>query len=105
MTSKAQEWQDKTADKLRVDSHLSIRGKTFVLTGKMWSTRGDIAHQIVSLGGEMAPRISFGVDYLVQADNEWGRPTTKRQTAERCGTKVISEKSLRMALRGQAPIA
>jgi len=104
MTSKAQEWDDRKAEQLRDAAYASIRGKCFVLTGRMWDFRQNIEGRIQAVGGRTDSRVSFGVDYLVQADGEQGRRTTKVLTAERCGTTVITETQLKRALQGTATI-
>ena len=65
MTSKAQEWDDRKAEQLRDAAYASIRGKCFVLTGRMWDFRQNIEGRIQAVGGRTDSRVSFGVDYLV----------------------------------------
>ena len=84
----------------QVQARTSITDKIFVLTGAMRKFRSEVAHDILDACGQVAPAVRWGVDYVVQADSEWGRKTTKIQQAERMGIKVISEANLYGAIRG-----
>ena len=86
-------------------SHSSIRNTSFVLTGTMWKDRASIFGDIRRAGGIEHPGLVTGTDYLVQADNDFGRRITSKVTkAQRYGTKVIAEASLKAALYRNIPL-
>ena len=79
-----------------------IKGRTFVLTGKMRLDRFSVCARIHSLGGFTENRCALKVDYLVQADQEWGRETTKTRGARNIGIPVVSESALFAALNKES---
>ena len=79
-----------------------IKGRTFVLTGKMRMDRFSVSTRIHNCGGFTENRCALKVDYLVQADQEWGRETTKTRGARNIGIPVVSERALFDALNKES---
>lgn len=71
-----------------------IQGRTFVLTGKMYTERDMLEDAIVKLGGYVSNNVSSDTSYLVQACGEWGRSTGKLSDARRYYVPVIDDKDL-----------
>lgn len=71
----------------------TVRGKRFVLTGKMWTDRASIEDAIQKLGGQIETRVKWA-HYLVQASGQWGRKTQKQQDAKTWGVDIIDDKKL-----------
>ena len=71
----------------------SLKGKTFVLTGKLnRMTRDEAANLIRQAGGEVGSAVSRNTTYLVAGENSEG--TTKTEKAAKLGVKVIGEQEL-----------
>ena len=90
---------------------LKVEGTTFVLTGRMWKPRAQIAEDIKMHGGDVATRMK--PDYvLVMASallvrnastgkwSTWGKAPIKAEEAIRTGALVYHEQMLRDALEG-----
>lgn len=72
----------------------SLRGKTFVLTGKMSMTRADMQALIAACGGTMSAKCGYGVQYLIVGDEgatAGGGVTIKRREARRYRILEITE--------------
>lgn len=76
-------------------SPVSIAGKTFILTGKMWTTRATIEHLIMAAGGYISSKVSSSSDYLVSTRTDTG----KYKAAIRMGAHIITEEDLRNSLK------
>ena len=78
-------------------------GKKFVITGKLSSPRDAVKAEIERSGGEVQSSVGAATDYLVAGE---GTPGSKRQAAEKRGTAVIDEATLReMIAHGLAAIS
>lgn len=69
----------------------SLRGKKFVITGSLSSTRKEIKKEIEAYGGRVTSSVSGATDYLVIGDNPGG---SKMSDAESHNTDIISEDEL-----------
>lgn len=67
----------------------TIKGKTFVITGKLSRKRDEIKAEIESLGGKVTGSVSSKTDYLIC--NDKNSTTGKSADAKRLGIKIISE--------------
>lgn len=67
----------------------AIKGKTFVITGKLSRKRNEIKAEIESLGGKVTGSVSSKTDYLIC--NDKNSTTGKSADAKKLGIKVISE--------------
>ena len=67
----------------------AIKGKTFVITGKLSRKRDDIKAEIESLGGKVTGSVSSKTDYLIC--NNKNSTTGKSADAKRLNIPIITE--------------
>jgi DNA ligase (NAD+) len=67
----------------------AIKGKTFVITGKLSRKRDDIKAEIESLGGKVTGSVSSKTDYLIC--NDKNSTTGKSADAKRLNIPIITE--------------
>ncbi len=79
---------------IKSSAEIEIAGKTFVLTGKMWTDRASIEAAIHKKGGYVANSITGSVDYLVSTRTD----TVKYKKAVSLGITVITDSILRCSL-------
>lgn len=74
-----------------VSSIASIKGKTFVITGKIvnYKNRNELKAEIESLGGKVTGSVSSKTDYLIC--NDKNSTTGKSADAKKLGIKIITE--------------
>ena len=72
-----------------------LEGRSFCVTGVLSEPREAIQAQIAAAGGEIHDRVKRGTTYLVRGDNVGQK---KIESAEKYGTKVIDEETLRRLL-------
>ena len=71
----------------------NVKGKTFVITGKLKSgTRDQIKAKIEAAGGKVTGSVSGKTSYLV--NNDVNSTTSKNATAKRLGVPIINEDTL-----------
>ena len=71
----------------------NVKGKTFVITGKLKSgTRDQIKAKIEAAGGKVTGSVSGKTSYLV--NNDFNSTTSKNATAKRLGVPIINEDTL-----------
>lgn len=75
----------------------AIKGKTFVITGRLSRKRDDIKAEIESLGGKVTGSVSSKTDYLIC--NDKNSTTGKSGDAKRLDILVITEEEY-LALKG-----
>ena len=68
-----------------------LKGKTFVITGKLSRKRDDIIKDVENAGGKVASSVSGKTNYLVCNKPE---DTTKYHKAEQLGIPIITEDQL-----------
>lgn len=69
-----------------------LKGKTFVLTGRLeHATRNEAKEQIEALGGRVTARASSKTDYLVLGE----RPGGKLDEARKLGVEILDEQAFR----------
>jgi DNA ligase (NAD+) len=74
-----------------------LKGKTVVLTGTLPElTRDEAAAMVKSAGGKVTSSVSKKTDYVVAGDN----PGSKLAKAEKFGTEILDEASLRELVGG-----
>ena len=72
------------------ESSAAIKGKVFVVTGKMKNyTRNSIKEEIESLGGKVSSAVSSKTDYLISNTPDSG--TAKNKDAKKLGVTIITE--------------
>jgi DNA ligase (NAD+) len=72
----------------------NLSGKSFLLTGSMSETRGNIEKLIKENGGTIASNVSKALTFLVCAPDSWGS-SSKYTKAVKSGVQVITEDQLR----------
>jgi len=68
-----------------------LRGKTFVLTGKLSTVRAEATAAIERLGGTVQSSVTWNTSYLVAGDRTG---SVKMNAARQKGATVISEDQL-----------
>ena len=74
----------------------ALAGKTFVLTGTMSVSRGEIKTLVEANGGKVTGSVSKKTSYVVAGDS----PGSKVEKAEKNGVAIISEDELRALIAG-----
>jgi len=74
---------------IEVSQTAAIKGKTFVITGKLSRKRDEIKKEIESLGGRVTGSVSSKTDYLIC--NDKNSTTGKSADARKLGVKIITE--------------
>jgi DNA ligase (NAD+) len=73
-----------------------LSGLTFVITGSLPNLSRDEAKDLIEdNGGKVSGSVSKSTDYLLAGDPPAGGGGSKRDDAEKFGTKIIDEKTLR----------
>lgn len=72
----------------------NLSGKSFLLTGTMSESRGNIEKLIKANGGTIASSVSKSLSFLVCASDSWGS-SSKYTKAVKSGVQVITEDQLR----------
>lgn len=77
-------------------TNTALRGKVFVITGKLSLPRHEIEKQITNLGGTVSNSVSSNTSYLVQGEDD--RVSSKTKKAEKLKIPIITEQELQKLL-------
>lgn len=77
-----------------------LAGQTFCMTGKLSKPRGQIKREIEAAGGKVVDSVAASTDFLVAGPE--GSRSSKRVQADKVGTRVIDEDTLRQMMSGNA---
>lgn len=82
--------------RIESEQHLSLAGKTFVLTGTLGRPRGAVKAQLQSLGAKVTGSVSKKTDYLVAGAD----PGSKYDKAQALGVEILDEAGLKRLIGG-----
>lgn len=74
----------------------ALKGKTFVLTGKLSEARAVVENRIKAAGGYISSKVSSSTDFLLMGDR--GTGTVKYSDAQRYNTRMITESEFNQML-------
>ena len=86
---------NKATDKIKgIGGSMSIRGKSFVLTGRMSKTRSELTSIIEIRGGFVQDKVKSSTDYLVCTQTSIDNQTKKWSESKKNGVTIILESDL-----------